>query len=90
MEAPIKLVYEILKQYIPAKEMQNATDHLVDDLQEILDEEDLIKLGRLDEYMKSSVEEIVGEVEEDFEEEDLYWASGTTELLTILQIFQVS
>jgi hypothetical protein len=72
MEAPIRLVYEILKQYIPAKEMQNATDHLVDDLQEILDEEDLIKLGGLDEYMKSSVEEIVGEVEEDFEEEDLY------------------
>jgi hypothetical protein len=72
MEAPIKLVYEILKQYIPAKEMQNATDHLVDDLQEILDEEDLIKLGGLDEYMKSSVEEIVGEVEQDFEEEDLY------------------
>jgi hypothetical protein len=72
MEAPIKLVYEILKQYIPAKEMQNATDHLVDDLQEILDEEDLIKLGGIDEYMKSSVEEIVGEVEEDFEEEDLY------------------
>jgi len=72
MEAPIKLVYEILKQYIPAKEMQNATDHLVDDLQEILDEEDLIKLGGLDEYMKSSVEEIMGEVEEDFEEEDLY------------------
>ena len=80
MEAPIKLVYEILKQYIPAKEMQNATDHLVDDLQEILDEEDLMKLGGLDAYMKSSVEEIVGEVEEDFEEEDLYWASGTTEL----------
>ena len=72
MEAPVKLVYEILKQYIPAKEMQHATDHLVDDLQEILDEEDLIKLGGLDEYMKSSVEEIVGEVEEDFEEEDLY------------------
>lgn len=72
MEAPIKLVYEILKQYIPAKEMQNATDHLVDDLQEILDEEDLMKLGGLDAYMKSSVEEIVGEVEEDFEEEDLY------------------
>jgi hypothetical protein len=72
MEAPIKLVYEILKQYIPAKEMQNATDHLVDDLQEILDEEDLIKLGGLDEYMKNSIEEIHGEVEENFEEEDLY------------------
>ena len=62
----------IRDRYIPAKEMQNATDHLVDDLQEILDEEDLMKLGGLDAYMKSSVEEIVGEVEEDFEEEDLY------------------
>jgi hypothetical protein len=72
MEAPIRLVYEILKQYIPAKEMQNATDHLIDDLQEILDEEDLIKLGGLDEYMKNSIEEIIGEVEEDFEDEDLY------------------
>ena len=72
MEAPVKLVYEILKQYRPTKEMQNATDHLIDDLQEILDEEDLVKLRGIDEYMKSSVEEIVGEVEEDFEEEDLY------------------
>ena len=72
MEAPVKLVYEILKQYIPAKEMQNATDHLIDDLQEILDEEDLVKLRGIDEYMKSSVEEIHGEVEEEFEEEDLY------------------
>lgn len=74
MEAPIKLVYEILKQYIPAKEMQHATDHLIDDLQEILDEEDLLKIGGIDEYMKNSVEEIVGEVEveEDEDYEDLY------------------
>lgn len=72
MEASVKVIYEILKQYIPAKEMQNATDHLVDDLQEIIDEEDLIKLGGIDEYMKNSVEEIHGEVEEDFEEEDMY------------------
>ena len=70
MEVPIKLVYEILKQYIPAKEMQNATDHLVDDLQEILDEEDLIKLGGLDEYMKNSVEEIHGVEEYDIDEEE--------------------
>jgi len=70
MEAPIKLVYEILKQYIPAKEMQNATDHLVDDLQEILDEEDLIKLGGLDEYMKNSVEEIHGVEDYEIDEEE--------------------
>ena len=70
MEAPIKLIYEILKQYIPVKEMQNATDHLVDDLQEILDEEDLIKLGGLDEYMKNSVEEIHGVEDYEIDEEE--------------------
>ena len=76
MEASVKLIYEILKQYIPAKELQHATDQLVDDLQEVLDEEDLVKLGGIDEYMKNSVDEIVGEVDEDeyddYEEEDLY------------------
>ena len=70
MEAPVKLVYEILKQYIPTKELQHATDQLVDDLQEVLDEEDLIKLGGIDDYMKSSVDEIIGEVEEDYEDYD--------------------
>jgi len=76
MEAPVKVIYEILKGYIPAKDLQQATDQLVDDLQEILDEEDLIKLGGIDEYMKNSVDEIIGEVNEDeydeYEEEDLY------------------
>lgn len=72
MEAPVKLIYEVLKEYIPAKDMQQAVDHLVDDLQEILDEEDLVRLGGIDKYMKSSVEEVIGEVEDDFEEEDLY------------------
>ena len=76
MDAPVKLVYQILKHYIPVKEIQHATDQLVDDLQEVLDEEDLIKLGGIDEYMKNSVDEIVGEVDEDeyddYEEEDLY------------------
>ena len=76
MKAPVKLVYQILQQYIPAKEIQHDTDQLVDDLQEVLDEEDLIKLGGIDEYMKNSVDEIVGEVDEDeyddYEEEDLY------------------
>lgn len=74
MEAPVKIIYEILKQYIPTKDMQSATDHLVDDLQEVLDEEDLIKLGGLDKYMKNSVTDVLGDYEEDEDEEyeDLY------------------
>ena len=65
----VKEVYLILKQYIPAKEMQSATDHLVDDLQELIDEETLYRLAGLDKYMKNSVQEVLGEPE-DFEFED--------------------
>ena len=74
MEVPVKIIYEILKQYIPTKDMQSANDHLVDDLQEVLDEEDLIKLGGLDKYMKNSVTDVLGDYEEDEDEEyeDLY------------------
>ena len=74
MEAPVKQIYQILKEYIPAKDIQQATDHLVDDLQEILDEEDLIKLAGIDKYMKNSVTEVLGEYEEDEDEdyEDMY------------------
>jgi hypothetical protein len=67
-EEVVKQIYLVLKQYIPAKEMQSATDHLVDDLQEILDEETLYRLGGLDKYMKNSIQELLGE--EDFEYED--------------------
>ena len=74
MEAPVKQIYQILKEYIPAKDIQQATDHLVDDLQEILDEEDLVKLAGIDKYMKNSVTEVLGEYEEDEDEdyEDMY------------------
>ena len=74
MEAPVKQIYQILKEYITAKDIQQATDHLVDDLQEILDEEDLIKLAGIDKYMKNSVTEVLGDYEEDEDEdyEDMY------------------
>ena len=74
MEAPVKQIYQILKEYIPAKDIQQATDHLIDDLQEILDEEDLVKLAGIDKYMKNSVTEVLGEYEEDEDEdyEDMY------------------
>tara|TARA_Y100001938_G_C7995260_1_gene381709 strand:- start:386 stop:610 length:225 start_codon:yes stop_codon:yes gene_type:complete len=74
MEAPVKQIYQILKEYIPAKDIQQATDHLIDDLQEILDEEDLVKLAGIDKYMKNSVTEVLGDYEEDEDEdyEDMY------------------
>lgn len=63
--------YKILKEYIPAKDRQLASDHFVEDMQEILDEQDLFKLGGVDKYLKNSVQDLLGE--EDFElEEDEY------------------
>jgi len=63
--------YKILKEYIPAKDRQLASDHFVEDMQEILDEQDLFKLGGVDKYLKVSVRDLLGE--EDFEvEEDEY------------------
>ena len=52
-EEIVKQVYTILKQYISQKDMQQATDHLVDDLQELLDEEELYRLAGLDKNMKA-------------------------------------
>jgi len=72
MEAPIKLIYYVLKQYIPVKDIQQATDHLVDDLQELFDEAELTKIAGIDKYMKNSVTDILGEVDEDFVDEDEY------------------
>ena len=63
--------YKILKEYISAKDRQLASDHFVEDMQEILDEQDLFKLGGVDKYLKASVKDLLGE--EDFElEEDEY------------------
>ena len=63
--------YKILKEYIPTKDRQMASDHFVEDMQEALDEQDLFKLGGVDKYLKASVKDLLGE--EDFEvEEDEY------------------
>ena len=69
-EELVKTVYGILKQYIPAKEMQLATDHLVEDLQELLDEDEIFRLAGLDKYMKSSVQDIMGEEDFDYEDDE--------------------
>ena len=61
----VETVYSILKIYMPAKDMQTAADHLVEDLQELLDEEEMFKLSSFDKYLKASVKEILGD--EDFQ-----------------------
>ena len=60
--------YKILKEYIPAKERPLASDHFVEDMQEMLDEQDLYQLGGVDKYLKASVKDTLRE--EDFEVEE--------------------
>ena len=67
-----KAIYGVLKQYIPAKDIQQATDHLVDDMQEHMEEDELFALAGLDKHMKASVADIVGEPEYEYEDEDEY------------------
>jgi hypothetical protein len=62
--------YKILKEYIPAKDRQLASDHFVEDMQEILDEQDLFKLGGVDKYLKASVTDLLGEEDFDLEEDE--------------------
>ena len=62
--------YKILKEYIPAKDRQLASDHFVEDMQEILDEQDLYKLGGVDKYLKASVTDLLGEEDFDLEEDE--------------------
>ena len=62
--------YKILKEYIPAKDRQLASDHFVEDMQEILDEQDLFKLGGVDKYLRASVKDLIGEEDFELDEEE--------------------
>ena len=64
----VETVYTILKEYISTKDMQMAADHLVEELQEHLTEEEVYTLSGMDKYVNNSVEELLGE--EDFDEYD--------------------
>ena len=57
----VKDIYETMKLYIPAKEMQNATDQLVDVLQEHLPEEEIYRLRGLDNNISRSIDDALGE-----------------------------
>lgn len=64
--------YKILKEYIPQKDMQMAADHFVEDMQEVLEEEDLYKLGGVDRYLKASVTDLLGDQDFDMDDEEDY------------------
>jgi hypothetical protein len=61
--------YQTLKQYIPQKDRQEASDNLMSILVDYLEDAELKEFGGTDSYTKRSLEEYVGEDEdEDYED----------------------
>lgn len=58
-------VYSILKQYIPQKDRQEASDNLMSVLVDMLNDDALKTFGETDHYTKRSFEEYAGNFEED-------------------------
>jgi uncharacterized protein YqeY len=57
--------YTILKQYIPQKDRQEASDNLMSILVEYLADTDLKEFGGIDAYTKRSLEEYAGDHDDD-------------------------
>lgn len=63
-------VYSTLKQYIPQKDRQEASDNLMSILVDYLGDKELKEFGGIDSYTKRSLEEYAGDFEEDYDEDD--------------------
>jgi hypothetical protein len=61
--------YTILKEYVPAKERQAASDNLVSMLADALSEKELREFGGTDGYTKRSIEEYLDEEENEADED---------------------
>jgi hypothetical protein len=62
--------YQTLKQYIPQKDRQEASDNLMSILVDILGDSELKEFGGIDAYTKRSIEEYAGDMEDSFEPDD--------------------
>lgn len=66
-------VYSTLKQYIPQKDRQEASDALMSILVDIMSDTDLKQFGGIDNYTKRSLVEYAGDFDDDDEDyEDDY------------------
>jgi hypothetical protein len=62
--------YSILKQYIPQKDRQEASDNLMSILVDLLGDKELKEFSGVDSYTKRSFDEYAGNYEEDEEDSD--------------------
>jgi hypothetical protein len=57
--------YTILKEYVPTKERQAASDTLMSMLADALSEKELKEFGSTDSYTRRSLDEYIGDDDED-------------------------
>ena len=62
--------YTILKEYVPTKERQAASDTLMSMLADTLNEKELKEYGGTDSYTKRSLEEYTSDEDEEIDYED--------------------
>lgn len=62
--------YQTLYQYIPAKDRQEAADHLMSILVDCVSDEELAELGIVDSYMKRAYKEYTMDDIDDYNDED--------------------
>ena len=63
-------VYSVLKQYIPSKDRQEASDNLMSILVDLLGDKELKEFSGIDNYTKRSFDEYAGNYEEDDEDQE--------------------
>ena len=61
--------YTVLKQYIPQKDRQEASDNLMSIFVDVLGDIELKEFGSIDAYTKRSLEEYAGDMDDSFEQE---------------------
>ena len=62
--------YTILKEYVPTKERQAASDTLMSMLADTLSEKELKEFGSTDSYTRRSLDEYVNEEDLDYDEDE--------------------
>jgi hypothetical protein len=63
-------VYSTLKQYIPAKDRQEASDTIMSMLVDMLDDNSLKEFASIDTYTKRSYDEYAGNFDDDADDEN--------------------
>jgi cytochrome c553 len=62
--------YTTLKEYIPTKDRQSAADHIMSEMVDLLNDEDLAEFAAVDSYLKHAYKEYNYEEEPDQDDEE--------------------